>query len=781
MMDRLRIGGEQVSSAQTIKGCLYKDVYFYHPSIVTGAYAQPRCHTADCFLKFTPGEKKMSVASTSSSTSDERAENIQTRRRRPTWTTEKSVHPSDLEAELEEFGPLKKCETKCDKTYYRCPLRKRFACAMVIRTVREVATGYIAIETCASSHSHNESNERFRRGLSHAVKEGIHEITKFNHGMRPKALQRALITAPFNFSTSMVDITKISSYLQRIRRATKSSYAEHTVSGLWSAVNSRQFENCSSDWANYFYTVTADMAILGVGSSDARVQIFATTRSLLERVRKISHTSGVMQVVLDSKHRVLMNNYPITALGILDAGQQFNLLALAVSNKEDEVFYTSFLQSIQTQVQALGIVWSVECTMSDNCDAIQNAFQCCFPTSKRGNCNFHIHQNIKKKRSLWEVTVPSTMSARQKSAFVQRARNDRERFAQDSIRWLSSLQNLDDFTLGSKLFLEILRSQGDQAFFDSLSKEYFEENKRGWARAFITRGSATTNNALESFNGNVLARDIAAGSRMTIAQLFTELDGVFRMESATPEPPVTAIDIRECISAKPHMRTRVKEWYAKAVELRDELEESPIPLYEADGHGGFYLLSSSCARRGLRIDNVLASRHDANSRYDAASARARSTLEACVNRGVQNGSLGYDLICDVMKNLRVAIDMRDLSFYHVSWLEPAQNSKLICATAEAERLAEDATADVAERAKACESLSSGRFLHFGVLSHDCTCPDFWIYSVCKHSLWATMKTSGEGPPLHVDPRALATRRRGGRPRGAGSALQLLPPAQKPFI
>jgi hypothetical protein len=74
---------------------------------VTGVYAQPECHTADCFLKFTFGEKKMSVASTSSSTSDKRGENILTQRRHPTRTTEKSVGPSDLEEGLEEFGPLK--------------------------------------------------------------------------------------------------------------------------------------------------------------------------------------------------------------------------------------------------------------------------------------------------------------------------------------------------------------------------------------------------------------------------------------------------------------------------------------------------------------------------------------------------------------------------------------------------------------------------------------------------------------------------------------------------
>jgi MULE transposase domain len=306
-------------------------------------------------------------------------------RRRAVWTAQKSVHPSILDNELEAFGPLSKCETKCDKTYYRCPFKKRFNCSMVIRTIREVVTGHIVIETCGSGHSHNDSEERFQRGLSNAVKEAVVEITKFNNRIRPQALQRALITVPFQFSMSDVKIEKITSYLHRIRQTKTSSYIEHTVSGLWNVISSRQFDENSSDWAKYFFTVTPDQVFVDAGTSDARVQIFATTRSLLDNIRQISRSACGMQVVLDSKHRVLMNNYPVTVLGVLDAGQQFNLVALAVSNKEDEEFYTSFVKSIQTQVQNLGIRWAVDCTMSDNCDAIQNTFETCFPQSLRGN------------------------------------------------------------------------------------------------------------------------------------------------------------------------------------------------------------------------------------------------------------------------------------------------------------------------------------------------------------------------------------------------------------
>jgi hypothetical protein len=708
----------------------------------------------------------------------------QSERRRSAWTAEKSVHPSDLDTELEAFRPLSKCETKCDKTYYRCPFKKRFNCAMVIRTIREVVTGHIVIESRGLNHSHNDSEEQFKRGLSNAVKEAIVEITKYNDRIRPQALQRALITVPFKFSMDDVKIEKVTSYLHRLRQTKTSFYIEHSVSGLWNAIGSRQFDKDSSEWAQYYFTITPDQAIVDAGTTDARVQIYATTRSLLENIRQISLSAGAMQVVLDSKHRVLMNNYPVTVLGVLDAGQQFNLVALAVSNKEDEEFYTSFVRSIQTEVQALGINWEVACTMSDNCDAIQNAFQSCFPQSLRGNCNFHIQQNIKKKRGLWQITVPSTIPASQKRAFVQRARNERERFTQDSIRWLSSLQSLDDFTLAGKLFLEILRAQGDQVFYDALCKEYFQGCKRGWARSCTTPGSATTNNALESFNGNVLAREIAAGSRLTIALLFDKLEAVFRSESdlsKARQAPNSSIDVRPCVRAKSHMKSRVQDLYVKALDLCSRMEESFQDFYQSDGNGGFFVLSSNSMRNDVTIETVLARQDEMNLRYEMSSAAARTIRDECIAGGVVTEEADWERILSTFKNLREAIELRGTSFYHVRFVPPNQNTALICAQGEAQRLASDVTADPLQRTKAAEALSSGQFLWFGALSHACSCSYFWNYDACKHALWATMTTTGEGPPLHVDPRPLATRRRGGRPRGVGQALHVLNNAQNPLI
>jgi hypothetical protein len=59
--------------------------------------------------------------------------------------------------------------------------------------------------------------------------------------------------------------------------------------------------------------------------------------------------------------------------------------------------------------------------MSDNCSAIQHALRQYYPNSLAGNCKFHLLQNIKKKRSMWNINVPETIPASQKSKFIVRA------------------------------------------------------------------------------------------------------------------------------------------------------------------------------------------------------------------------------------------------------------------------------------------------------------------------------------------------------------------------
>jgi MULE transposase domain len=381
-------------------------------------------------------------------------------RHRGVWVVANSLIPTNLPAELEKYAPSRVYETKCDKTYYSCPMRNRFKCPFVLRTIKEEEMGSIIIETSDTKHIHDDSGERFIRELSTKVKESIMDIAKFNLKRRPRTLHRRLLAPPYRYTGADVTLSKVTSYLHRIRSLDNSSYLEYSISGLFNFVSSRQRAASSTDESSFYFTENAESSIINPGSEDTRVHVFSSTDTLLNMAAKIDHTATVMQLVIDSKHRILMNNYPVTAVGFLDAVQQFNFVLLAVSNKEDEEFFCSLIQNLQNSLASCNTGIFVECTMLDNCSAIQHALRQCYPNSLTGNCKFHLLQNIKKKRSLWKINVPETISASKKSKFIVRASDGCEMFAMESIRWLSSIAFDHDFTTCADLFLTKLEAQG---------------------------------------------------------------------------------------------------------------------------------------------------------------------------------------------------------------------------------------------------------------------------------------------------------------------------------
>jgi hypothetical protein len=167
------------------------------------------------------------------------------------------------------------------------------------------------------------------------------------------------------------------------------------------------------------------------------------------------------------------------------------------------------------------------------------------------------------KRSLWNINVPATISDSQKPKFIVRARDAFEKFDMESVRWLSSVAFEHDFTICDDLFLSKLEVQGHEMLNSVLRNEYFHGMKRGWARAFTPCGSASTNNSLQSFHGSALSRDIAGGTRTTMAQLFRDLDGFFRSQSeekCSHTVPITPLDVGRNVAASSQMLVRVKKW-----------------------------------------------------------------------------------------------------------------------------------------------------------------------------------------------------------------------------
>jgi MULE transposase domain len=463
------------------------------------------------------------------------------------------------------------------------------------------------------------------------------------------------------------------------------------------------------------------------------VQALASTDTLLKCATKIYHTAAFMQLVFDSKHGVLMNNYYVTAVGILDAGQQFNLVMLAVSNKEDEKLFCSLIQSLQHARASFSIAISVECTMLDKCSAIQHALRQYYPNSLTGNCKFHLLQNIKKKISMWNINVPETIPASQNSKFIVRARDACEKFTMESIRWLSSIAFEHDFAICADLFLTKLEAQGPEILSSVFRNENFHSIKRVWARAFMPWGSASTNNSLELFNGNALSQDIAGGTRTTVAQLFRDLEGFSRSQSEecfSHTVPITPLDVGRNFAASSLM---VRESCCIVY-----FDESALPLFRDDENGGFYVISGLSERGGESIDTLLAVQMECIRQAMVACSEVGHIMREGRN---MSHSLEGVALKDSFNMLQRAIIAWELNYYHVRFIPPRLNKSLIHAREVAFVAAANLSLQTSERAIANSALNSNRFLYMGVLNHTCSCPNYYLYNACKHALWATMYTT----------------------------------------
>ena len=85
---------------------------------------------------------------------------------------------------------------------------------------------------------------------------------------------------------------------------------------------------------------------------------------------------------------------------MLDKAQQFHPFAIAVSNREDSVMYEAMINGVRKLLLEEDNMMRISCTISDNADAIINAFQKSFPEARIGNCYFILPKISKKLREI---------------------------------------------------------------------------------------------------------------------------------------------------------------------------------------------------------------------------------------------------------------------------------------------------------------------------------------------------------------------------------------------
>jgi hypothetical protein len=118
------------------------------------------------------------------------------------------------------------------------------------------------------------------------------------------------------------------------------------------------------------------------------------------------------------------------------------------------------------------------------------------------------------------------------------------------------------------------------------------------------------------------------------------------------------------------MKSRVQEFFVKALEIRSRMEESFGDLYQSDGHDGFYILSSNSVSRNLSIKTFLDSQQKLNLRHGILSAEAQAICDESVAGGVVIGEARREQIVGIFKNLKEAIDLRARVFIKFAWCGP---------------------------------------------------------------------------------------------------------------
>jgi hypothetical protein len=119
----------------------------------------------------------------------------------------------------------------------------------------------------------------------------------------------------------------------------------------------------------------------------------------------------------------------------------------------------------------------------------------------------------------------------------------------------------------------------------------------------MPKGSASTNNSLEAFNGNVLSRDIVCGTGTTISQFFSAFEGPFRSQSNRSDSnlaPLKAADGRPNVRSTSRMNILLKQSSAKAIVINIYYEDGPLRCYKDDINSRFYNVSG-----GRSIDMLL--------------------------------------------------------------------------------------------------------------------------------------------------------------------------------
>ncbi|XP_043246603.1 uncharacterized protein LOC122394085 [Amphibalanus amphitrite] len=207
-----------------------------------------------------------------------------------------------------------------------------------------------------------------------------------------------------------------------------------------------------------------------------------TTRSLLVAAA----AADVIHV--DATYKLNWQGYPVLIAGVTDAASQFFPCIFAVMTSEKEGDYTSLLRVMKDEVEkATQQTFAPRVVMGDCAEAVTRAAEAVFPDAARRVCWFHVKKAIdgrlRGEDKEWRGMVLGDLEKVQLSATPEQFDHSFDLMCE---RWLSS-------------------SWPSACDFVTYIRTQYRTKNSGWFEGFDLR-SPSTNNAIESFNGQIKAR-----------------------------------------------------------------------------------------------------------------------------------------------------------------------------------------------------------------------------------------------------------------------------------
>ena len=279
-----------------------------------------------------------------------------------------------------------KMDEKSGKHYSCCKFHGRFPdCKLRLRSCF-LPDG---TETIEQTSEHNHLLETVSIGLPQRHKDEIKSLLILNCKFKPTFI-RTMLENKFHVTLSETERDQMNGHVQRQRGELREIYEDNTVSGIKSYV------------ANHLHHEGLDDDEVYVANSVITAKKTHTLFTSKNLCRNCT-IDGELVFCGDETFKIVCNGCVLNVYGIVDKQQRFHPVGIMFASHFDTAVHLWGMTTIKCELHAhFSVIATPHMTMNDCSDAMFAAADEAFPSSLRGNCDFHKSKIVKKEHGKHE-------------------------------------------------------------------------------------------------------------------------------------------------------------------------------------------------------------------------------------------------------------------------------------------------------------------------------------------------------------------------------------------